>query len=767
MNTIGKEERKLIVNNPVAKEQSSMNIVANQNNYYGDDPLLNAYISMTENNNIEILKEKYNLIRHLIKQDILKGIIENKKVDRTVVYKKIFEQINDYIENKIDDKFIINNIIDDGYNSIIYSIVGIAILLEKYDQEGKYISINGNENLFCYISSTTLNIKYSSNIENRQTLIETEKFSRELEKKLNKITSINNFYNIYNFNQIQINNFEDSDMKFINDEIKYHVTTGIIPNLIKPLYGEKPECGARELIQNATDACKERKRESETKYREDYKGRIDINFNDELITIRDNGIGMNIKIIKENYFCVGNSTKNNSNGNLVGQFGIGSLASFLLGDEVFVRTRRYGENDVLEFNYTLSKSADNIIDVLKKQNEDFDFGTEITIRLNKDLKKTIKDTYGKLDDILKINEWYLTSEISIYVNGEKIESIDWDNSEWIEFKCEDNHFCAEFLYDKKDISTKIDLDKKIIYNGIPLAEKYSLNDNWRYYSSKIKVSPCINIKDIGNEKKMKINLERSKFTNSGELFYDLVYAIYKKELETLKTKVPILIDKDKLIGKNAYDGVLVNDIPIIYSSMGAALDSVYTRCNLYSNGIKKLVKLYNCNNIKFKDLDEEYAYIFDNKKITKSFIGDKLINVSTKNLYIYNEFIKEYFFCADNWSNGLKTEALKLIYNEYGSGLNIDTSLSPTKFWEQHNKNKHLLTDRIMPKIESGFCEVKERVFIKPNLIENIFKNNKKAVIECQDTLITNIVSFGKSFDNYYNEIFSDSLFIWRWNSES
>lgn len=61
--------------------------------------------------------------------------------------------------------------------------------------------------------------------------------------------------------------------------------------------------------------------------------------------------------------------------------------------------------------------------------------------------------------------------------------------------------------------------------------------------------------------------------------------------------------------------------------------------------------------------------------------------------------------------------------------MNIETSLSPTKFWEQHNKNKHLLIDRIMTDIENGFCQIKRRGLIKPKLIENIFNDNKKAVI--------------------------------------
>lgn len=762
MNQIYEEKKSLVVNNPVAKEQSSMNIVANQNNYYGDDPLQNAYISVGKIKNKDLLEKKYKLIIHLIRKDSLKSIIESKMVDRELVYKQIFERINNYIEGNVNEELIIDNIIDDGYNSIINSIVGIAIILQEFDAESNRILINGNQNIFCDVSLTTLNIKYSDDIENRRQFIEIEKFSKELEQKLRKITSIDNFYNIYNFNQVQINNLQLSNLKFINNEIKYRVTTGIIPNLIKPLYGDNPECGARELIQNATDACKERRVKAEIK-KENYKPKIHIKFDDEYITIHDNGIGMDADIIRDHYFYVGNSTKSQCMGNLVGQFGIGSLASFLLGDEIFVRTRRYGQDNILEFNYVLSKDTDKIIEVFIKQEIDFDVGTEIIIKLNENLKNKSR----QLETILKLKDWYITSEIPIYLNDNQIETIDKNNSEWIVFKRESSEFVAEFLYDKKDLSSKLNLDRRIIYNGILLSETYNINNIFTYHPVNMKIIPCINILDTGSNKRMKINLERSKFTNLQYIMHDLATEIYKKELNNLKLNTPMLIDKNEAIWRFKYDGQLVDGIPIIYSSMGAALDCVYTRCALHNNGIKKLVILYNCNNISFNDLDKEYAYIFVNRNISKAFIGDKLLDINAKSVYVYSNFIETYFFQADNWSNGLKTNALKEIYNHYSDYLVMDNSLSPTKFWEQHNIQKNSLKDIIMKDNGKGFCKIKEQEAIKSSLIEKIFATSKNAVVECQDTVITDIVDCGDSFDYYYNDIFFDSLFIWQWSEIS
>ncbi|SHJ74852.1 Histidine kinase-, DNA gyrase B-, and HSP90-like ATPase [Clostridium cavendishii DSM 21758] len=753
MNILKKEPDGLTIYNPIAKDKSNMNIIANQNNYYEEDYLYNNFLSICESRNEEVLNEKYNIIKYIIKKDTLKSVIKKKRIDKDIVYKQIFEKIIYCIENEVQYKDIIDNIIDDGYNSIIYSIVAIALVFQKYIENTNTILINNIHNIYCELSSTTLNIKYSNKIKNRKELRDTEEVARNLQSDLKKITYINNFHSIYNFNDVQINNFNLDDISFINEEIKYRVTTGIIPNLIKPLYGNKPECGARELIQNATDACKERL------IREQYKARIDINFDDDFIIIRDNGIGMNIDIIRNNYFCVGNSSKKKY-GNLVGQFGIGSLASFLLGHKVLVKTRRYGEDNILRFDYKLEQDENNdsIIDIFIEKDNNFDFGTEIKILLNNNLKNDKKSLLYKL----KLKEWYLTSEIQIYINGHKNESIDDTGLEWINFKSEDDNFKAEFLYSSSESQSKLNLDKKIIYNGIPLSENYDLTDEGVYPVS-ISKSPCINIIDIGLKKKIEINLERSKLTNFEYLKWDLKKAIYKKELQELKGKSPELIDKSNLIMKYVYNGQFIKNIPIIYSRMGAALYSIYTKCILYRNDIKKIFILYNCSNISFEDLNQDYAYIFSNQVVTKKFIGQRLLNSDVKSMCVYNYFMENYFFSADSWSNGLKTEALVSIYNNYGYNIQGNSNLSKSQVWDEHNRVKLTMRNNIMRNSQYGFCKIKGQEMLDLELVRKIFSNNKQAYIECRDVVKSNIVSLEDSFDNYYNSIFNSSLFVWKW----
>jgi len=82
-----------------------------------------------------------------------------------------------------------------------------------------------------------------------------------------------------------------------------------------------------------------------------------------ILTIRDYGIGMTEDILLSKYFVIGESSKKGNTTNLVGQFGIGALAAFLLGDKIAVKTKHYKSTSVYTFNYELTSSNNNSIAV--------------------------------------------------------------------------------------------------------------------------------------------------------------------------------------------------------------------------------------------------------------------------------------------------------------------------------------------------------------------------------------------------------------------
>ncbi len=119
---------------------------------------------------------------------------------------------------------------------------------------------------------------------------------------------------------------------------------GLIQLLAGHLYSEK-KVFIRELIQNAHDAIRRRMARDG-----DFGGRIEIETRpaDLQITFQDNGVGMSRADLEDYLSSIGKSftriQKEEVDG-LIGQFGIGFLAAFVVAGRVEVRTRRLGEDE--------------------------------------------------------------------------------------------------------------------------------------------------------------------------------------------------------------------------------------------------------------------------------------------------------------------------------------------------------------------------------------------------------------------------------------
>lgn len=139
--------------------------------------------------------------------------------------------------------------------------------------------------------------------------------------------------------------------------------TDLLKLLIKPLYGDSPEIGIRELLQNAVDACREL-----NDYLEQHPSLPNFELQQQCgdviialeaasdgskwVVVSDKGIGMTPEIIL-NYFLKAGASFRNSDawrkqhedeqGQVrvlrSGRFGIGVLAGFLLGEVIEVTTR--------------------------------------------------------------------------------------------------------------------------------------------------------------------------------------------------------------------------------------------------------------------------------------------------------------------------------------------------------------------------------------------------------------------------------------------
>ena len=207
--------------------------------------------------------------------------------------------------------------------------------------------------------------------------------------------------------------------------------------MINSVYSEK-EVFVRELVSNASDACDKLRYLSNTKEKlikddPNFKIQITIDKKNNLITISDNGIGMNKKDLVSNlgtiarsgtaHFLKELSESKTKDLSLIGQFGVGFYSAFMVASQTKVTTRKAGENKLWiwtsdgESSFTIEESEDSN---LLESNR----GTSIELTLTKESKEYLdKD---RIENIIKRYSDHIS--IPIYVsdgsekNDEKIEN---------------------------------------------------------------------------------------------------------------------------------------------------------------------------------------------------------------------------------------------------------------------------------------------------------------------------------------------------------
>ncbi|MCP4388781.1 MAG: molecular chaperone HtpG, partial [Gammaproteobacteria bacterium] len=181
--------------------------------------------------------------------------------------------------------------------------------------------------------------------------------------------------------------------------------------MVHSLYSNK-EIFLRELISNASDAC-DRLRFSAVSdaglYEEDIELKIKISYDPEnrSITISDNGIGMTRDEVIDHIGTIAKSGTRSfldsmtgdekDDAKLIGQFGVGFYSSFIVADEVILRTRKAGDAIDQGVEWVSEGKGEYNIGSIEKPGR----GTEITLKLRE----------GE-DEFL--NDWKLRSIITSY-----------------------------------------------------------------------------------------------------------------------------------------------------------------------------------------------------------------------------------------------------------------------------------------------------------------------------------------------------------------
>ncbi len=181
--------------------------------------------------------------------------------------------------------------------------------------------------------------------------------------------------------------------------------------MIHSLYSNK-DIFLRELISNASDAC-DRLRFSAISnadlYEQDIELKIKVAYDKDkrTITVSDNGIGMTRDEVIEHIGTIAKSGTRSfldsitgdekKDARLIGQFGVGFYSSFIVADEVTLRTRKAGEAADQGVEWVSKGKGEYQIASIDKPSR----GTEITLKLREG-----EDEY--------LNDWKLRSIITEY-----------------------------------------------------------------------------------------------------------------------------------------------------------------------------------------------------------------------------------------------------------------------------------------------------------------------------------------------------------------
>ncbi|WP_297813539.1 molecular chaperone HtpG, partial [uncultured Helicobacter sp.] len=228
--------------------------------------------------------------------------------------------------------------------------------------------------------------------------------------------------------------------------------------MIHSLYSNK-EIFLRELISNASDALDKLQYLTLTEENLkslDFTPKIDLAFDSEknLLTISDNGIGMNEQDLIENLGTIAKSgTKNflsklsgdkKKDSALIGQFGVGFYSAFMVANKIIVTTKKAGETQA--YAWISDGSGEFEIEKCEKESQ----GSEIKLYLKEEEKEFT--SRWRIEEIIKKYSDHIPFPIFLTFTETKTEGEGENKKEIIEEKNEQiNKASALWRISKKDL----------------------------------------------------------------------------------------------------------------------------------------------------------------------------------------------------------------------------------------------------------------------------------------------------------------------------
>ena len=191
----------------------------------------------------------------------------------------------------------------------------------------------------------------------------------------------------------------------------------LLDMMVNSIYTHK-EIFLRELISNASDAIDKLYFRSLTDdsvglSHDDFVIRLDVDKDNRILKITDNGIGMNKEELENNLGTIAKSgsldfksdeENKNENIDIIGQFGVGFYSAFMVADNIKVESKAFGSDEAFIWE---SSGADGY--TIKPCDKD-SVGTVITLHIKED---TDDEKYGEYLETYRIRE--LIKKYSDYI----------------------------------------------------------------------------------------------------------------------------------------------------------------------------------------------------------------------------------------------------------------------------------------------------------------------------------------------------------------
>lgn len=511
----------------------------------------------------------------------------------------------------------------------------------------------------------------------------------------------------------------------------------ILDLMINSIYTNK-EIFLRELISNSSDALDKLYYLSLTNKdikvnKDDLFIRVDYNKDKRTITISDNGTGMTEEELENNLGVIAESgslkfkeeNKEQTDVNIIGQFGVGFYSAFMVSDKVTVESKSYKDDRATIWEsagvdgYTLSPSD-------KKDN-----GTIITLHLKEDTEdynySELLSEY-KLRGIIKKYSDYISYPIKMEVeNNRKKEDSDeyetykevitinsmiplWKRNKKDITEEEYNNFYSDkfFDYDKPLDVLHFNIEGNVNYNALLYIPSHAPYD---YYSKEYEkglqlytngvliMDKCSEllpdyfsfVRGVIDTEDIPLNISRETLQDDKniKLIAKSIESKVKNELlDLLKNNRDKYLEFYKAFGMQLKFG--------IYNDYGMHKDKLEDLIMFYSSGEKKLITLDEYVN-KLKEEDKNIYYCAG-ETVDKIDMLPQVEGIKDKHEVLYlTDYVDEFAIMAIHEYKG------KTFVNVSNESTDLSTEEEKEKINKENTDNKDMLEE--MKKVLEGNVE--------------------------------------------------------------